>query len=183
MKETHKINDLDHVRLLSDPLKLQLLQVFAEGEKTTKEAAAILGESVTKLYRHVDALLDAGLLEIVQETRKRGTIERTFRAVAKRFEVDHSLFAGDEGEEGQSTVRGLLRAGESEILQAIANVKSGDDPDVILSRLRIKASPERIAELRRGLADWLETVQAEDDTDEGEVEEVGALIAFYPVAR
>ena len=32
MKDTYKIKDLDQVRLLSDPLKLQLLQAFAESD-------------------------------------------------------------------------------------------------------------------------------------------------------
>lgn len=68
MQEVFKIKDLEQVRLLSDPLKLQLLQTFAESAKTTKQAAVELGESVTKLYRHVDALHDAGLLEIAEST-------------------------------------------------------------------------------------------------------------------
>ena len=65
MKEVHKIKDLAHIRLLSDPLKLQLIRAFAEEPKTTKQVAAALGESVTKLYRHVDALFDAGLIEVI----------------------------------------------------------------------------------------------------------------------
>ena len=97
MKETYKIKDLEHMRLLTDPLKLQLIQAFAEKAKTTKQVATELGESVTKLYRHVDALHDAGLLVVVEEKQKRGTIERTFRAVAERFEADQSLFADGAG--------------------------------------------------------------------------------------
>ena len=183
MEETYKIKDLEQVKLLSDPLKLELLQTFAEGEKTTKDAAVALGESVTKLYRHVDALFDAGLLEIVQETRKRGTVERTFRAVARRFEADHSLFLGGPAADGQNAVRELLRAGEAEILQAFANVEPEGDPDVLLTRFRIKGPPKRIAELREELAAWLESVQEEDDDEEGEFAEAGALIAFYPVGE
>ena len=179
MQETFKIKDLEQVRLLADPLKLDLLRAFAEGDKTTKNVATELGQKVTKLYRHVDALYEAGLLEIVQETRKRGTIERTFRAVARRFEADQSLFIDDEGDAGQSAARELLRAGENEILQAIEIAESDE---VIVSRFRVKATPERIAELRRSLGDWLESVQAEEDADAGGHEEAGGLIAFYPVS-
>ena len=181
MEETYQIKDLTQIRLLADPLKLELLQAFAEREKTTKQVAAELGESVTKLYRHVDALCDAGLLEITHETRKRGTVERTFRAVARRFEADHSLFAGDSGEQGSGVFRELLRAGEAEILDALRRVEGEDDPDIIVTRLRVKASPERIAELRQSLTDWLADLQACDDDDDGDTEEAGALIAFYPV--
>ena len=109
---------MNQLRLLADPLKLRLVQAFAEGEKTTKQVAAELGERITKLYRHVDALHDAGLLEIVSEMQKRGTVERTFRAIAERFEVDHSLLTDNTDAQGSEAIRELLRAGETEILRA-----------------------------------------------------------------
>ena len=182
MKETFKISDLDQIRLLSDPLKLQLLQAFAEREKTTKQVAGELGESVTKLYRHVDALCEAGLLEIAHETPKRGTVERTFRAVAKRFEADPSLFFDDDGDDASSAVHELLRAGETEIIEALASARGDDEPGMIVTRFRVKGSPKRIAELRETLASWIDSVQEEDGEETGEVEEAGALIAFYPVS-
>ena len=181
MKETYKIKDLEQVRLLSDPLKLRLLQAFAEKARTTKQVAAELGESVTKLYRHVDALHDAGLLVITAEKQKRGTIERTFRAVAERFEADRSLFGDEAGEEGIRTAREMLRAVEIEILNAIATSDEEDDREAILLRFRCKASPERIEEMRASLAEWCESVHKDDDYSAEDAEEYGALIAFYPV--
>jgi len=185
MKETYKIKDLEQIKLLSDPLKLQLLQAFALAERTTKQVAEELGENVTKLYRHVDALHDAGLLEIAQETRKRGTVERTFRAVAQRFEADHELFAEDTEQEGINAARDLLRAGEVEILEAIANMGEGegDTLEPVVVRFRCRGTAERIAELRDSLVDWMESVQAEDESDEGGTDEAGALIAFYPIRK
>jgi len=181
VKDTFKIKDLEQVRLLSDPLKLQLLQAFAERAKTTKQVAAELGESITKLYRHVDALHEAGLLEIASEKQKRGTIERTFQAVAQRFEADHSLFAEETGAEGIRAARDMLRAGEGEILAAIANAKSDKGPEAIMMRLRCKVSPERLAELHQSLNEWIEHTQEECVDDDENAQEYGALIAFYPL--
>ena len=48
-----------------------------------------------------------------------------------------------------------------------------------MMRLRYKASPQRIAELRRTLNEWIESTQ--DDGETGDMEEYGALIAFYPL--
>lgn len=181
MKDTHKIRDLEQIRLLSDPLKLRLLQAFAESAKTTKQAAAELGESVTKLYRHVDALHDSGLLEVVEEKQKRGTIERTFRAVAQRFEADHSLFSEAAGDEGIDAVREMLRLSETEILDVLTNARADDEEQAILMRVKGRATPEKIAELRATLQQWLESVQNCDPSPAEDAREIGGLIAFYQI--
>jgi len=184
MKEVLKIKDLEQVRLLSDPLKLKLVQAFAEGPKTTKAVARELGHSVTRLYRHVDALHDAGLIEIASEQQKRGAVERTFRAVAQRFEADHRLFGDDDGGAGANAARDVLRVVEGEILEALKADSARDEPQALMMRLRCKGSPERIARLRDSLQQWIETTYSEDedtaDCDAGQ-QEFGALIAFYPL--
>lgn len=181
MKETYKIKDPEQVRLLTDPLKLQLIRAFAENAKTTKQVAVELGESVTKLYRHVDALHDAGLLVIAEKKQKRGTIERTFRAVAQRFEVDQSLFGDEMGEETSSAFRDMLRVVEAEIFDAMANPDDDKDKKPIIMRMRRKASPEQIAEMRKALTEWCELAEKDSDCGDGDAEEFGALIAFYPI--
>lgn len=181
MKDTHKIKDLDQVRLLSDPLKLRLLQSFAETAKTTKQVAAELGESVTKLYRHVDALHESGLLEVVEEKQKRGTIERTFRAVAQRFEADHSLFSDAPGDEGTDAAREMLRVSESEILNVLGNARDDDKEREIVTRIRGKATPEKIAELRTALQEWIDSVPGCDHLPAEDAREFGGLIAFYEI--
>ena len=183
MQEVFKIKDLDQVRLLSDPLKLQLLQAFAEGPKTTKQVATELNESVTKLYRHVDALHDAGLLLISEEKQKRGTVERTFQAVAHRFEADHALFSDEEGDSGGQAARDMLRVVEGEILQALARPDDSEGPEAIFMRLHCKASPQRIAQLGDALREWIELAQEDDDEEADDAQEIGALIAFYPVGQ
>ncbi len=179
MLKTLKINDLEQVKLLADPLKLKLLQAFAAEAKTTKQVAAELGQSITKLYRHVDALHDAGFLEVTEERQKRGTIERTFRATAERFEADRSLFSDESSTEGMDAARDLLRAGEEEILHAIASASDSDAEEPVIMRLRCKASPKRIKALSQALTEWIEATQ---ETDEEEATEYyGAMVAFYPL--
>ncbi|MDJ0758945.1 MAG: helix-turn-helix domain-containing protein [Woeseiaceae bacterium] len=181
MQEVFKISNLDQIRLLSDPFKLGILQAFAEGERTTSEVAEVLGQPVTKLYRHVDALHDAGLLKITREKKKRGTIERHFQAVGQRFEADHSLFSS-ESDEDAVAIRDVLRAGEDEIVDAIRRSDDSEDGKVTLVRMRLKGSPARLAELQQQLTHWVESVQQDDEPQDGEsMIEAGVLVAFYPI--
>ena len=102
---TYIIKTLEQAKLLTDPFKLKLMERFGGSPVTTKQVADQMGEKAPRLYRHVNALFDAGLLELVEEKPKRGTVERYYRTIASRFEVDPELFATsaqhrDEGLEG-----------------------------------------------------------------------------------
>ena len=181
MKDTYQINSLEQIRLLSDPFKLKLVQAFAESAKTAKQVAGELGENVTKLYRHVDALHQAGLLVVEAEKQKRGAVERTFRAVAQRFEADHGLFNAGTGEEGTEAARQMLRVSEAEILDVLGKATEDPSEKAIVLRIRGKASPAKIAALRRALTEWLESVPNVDEASAENAEEFGGLIAFYKI--
>ncbi len=179
LKNTFKIKELSQISLLADPLKLRLLQSFAEHPKTTGHVARELGANVTKLYRHVDALHAAGLIEITSEKQKRGTVERTFRAVANRFEADPALFTNDTSSDAVSGIRDLLRAGEDNILAALARSDEEGAHEPLVIHLRGKATTARLAELRRSLEEWIASAQADEAQDEEKTEGFGAVIAFY----
>lgn len=182
MQDVFKISTLEQVRLLSDPFKLRIVQAFAEGERTTSDVAAALDQPITKLYRHVDALHEAGLLTITKARRKRGTIERYFEAAGRRFEADHSLFADQTGDD--ESIRDMLRAGEDEIVSALRAAEDGDEDAPLIVRLRIKGTPARLNALQQQLEAWVESVQQDDDSDDDDAwTEAGALIAFYPIGE
>lgn len=176
MKDVQKIEELEQLRLLSDPLKLSLLQVFGEEEATVATAAEVLGEPQTKLYRHVDALLDAGLIEVTRERPKRGTVERWFRTAARRFEVADELLATDNPAEEERAVRDVLRGAETELLAAIREKDETVPPT--FARFRAKATPEQLKKLQERLYVWLD--ELEDETPEGaDTIDVGAVVALY----
>ncbi len=177
VQDTKKISDLEAVRLLSDPFKLRLIKAFAESERTAADVAKLLEEPVTKLYRHVDALLDAGLIEIASETPKRGTVERTFRTTARRFEVDQSLFSGGPDSESAKLVRDVLGEAEDEIVHALENQDAELEP--VLVRMVIKGRPDEVSKLQQELIDWVERVSAESGELEEDMIEAGCLVAFY----
>ncbi len=184
MKEVHKINNLEHVKLLSDPLKLKLISAFSMGAKTTKEVAEELGESVTKLYRHVDALQDAGLLTVVEEVQKRGTIERRFTTIARRFEVEQSLFSDTDQGAGQEAIREILRGGEEEIVRALSGSEEESSRSLVM-RLRVKGTRDDLDKLKDRLQNWIDEAQELEELElsGAALEEAGVMIAFYPVVE
>ena len=85
MSEKNERVGLEQMRALSHPLRLRLLEVFAECPRTTKQAAEALGEPATKLYHHVAALERAGLVRLRETRQNRGTTEKYFEVTANRF--------------------------------------------------------------------------------------------------
>jgi DNA-binding transcriptional ArsR family regulator len=84
--ERARLDDLAQVRVLAHPLRLRVLQALAEHPATAKQVAEQLGEPPTRLYHHVHVLERAGLIRLREVRPNRGTTERYFEAVARKFE-------------------------------------------------------------------------------------------------
>ena len=158
--DTYVIKRLEQAKLLTDPFKLKLLERFAGGGVTTKQVADRMGEKAPRLYRHVDALVEEGLLELVEEKPKRGTIERYYRTVADRFEVDPELFSTSQGggDSAREMIRSLFRDTESDLLRLIADQAEGEpdsDSLPLVMKVVIGGTDEELAELREKLEAWL----------------------------
>lgn len=185
--DTFIIKRLEQAKLLSDPFKLKLLEGFAGKPATTKQVADRMGEKAPRLYRHVDALVEEGLLQLVEEKPKRGTIERYFKTIASRFEVDPDLFSPSSGLEDEATelMRSIFRDTESDLQRFYEenreNTTSRND-NLMIARLKIRASPADIAALREKLEALLDecTSLAKDDEPADDDVSYSALFAFYP---
>jgi DNA-binding transcriptional ArsR family regulator len=173
--------------LLADPLKLRILAEFVAEPRTTMQVAERLGEPAPKLYRHVDALVRAGMLKRMGERKKRGTTERYLQAVAARFEVDRSLFGSSQRgapktaalRELEGIVKTVLADTEREFLELCADgMPEGDDGPMML-RLKVRGSREHVAEIRRKLTDWIAEGGRDDGADPADVVEYSGMIAFY----
>ena len=187
MLDTHYIRDLESAKLLTDPFKLRLLEEFARGPVTTKQVADRMGEKAPRLYRHVDALYDAGLLTLVEEKPKRGTVERYFRTVAARFEMDPDLFTASEDAKHEllDMVRSVMRDTESELLTCFgsygATLPDRDELPLVM-KVNIRGSRAEIKALRDRLEEWLADCKAVSTAAGDDADELayGGLLAFYP---
>jgi len=188
---TYIIKSLEQAKLLTDPFKLKLLEQFSVKPVTTKQVADDMGEKAPRLYRHVDAMVGAGFLELVEERQKRGTVERYYKTVASRFEVDPNLFApaSGNGNEAFEMVRSLLRDTESDLLR-ISTLDDDAMPEgaelPIVMRFSIKAGSSEASRIRRKLEEWLAEVQALADSETdgepaGDEIHYAGLLTFYPL--
>lgn len=141
------------MRALAHPLRLRLVELFAEGPRTTKQAALALGLPPTRLYHHVHALERAGVLQLRETRRKRGTEERYYETAAALLNRQPLTGAREAGVEPTAVALSVLEAARLEV-----STRGGPQPGGergLIARLRI-GSPAIGKRLKRDLLKLLQ---------------------------
>jgi DNA-binding transcriptional ArsR family regulator len=81
---------VDALELLVHPVRLRIVHAMSGGRTmtTTQLCARMPDVSKATMYRHVDVLAGAGVLEVEDEQRVRGAVERRYRLRRDRAVID-----------------------------------------------------------------------------------------------
>ena len=176
--------NLDQLRALAHPLRLRMMELFAEGPRTTKQVAQQLGEPPTKLYHHANALERAGLLKLSRTRPNRGAVE-------KWYEASGSLISGRQATGSrpmQQAISGLaavaLEQAGREVELALRTAPGGRP---LVMRVTVNANEKRIAAIRKRLLQLLTELR---DSGSGEkrlaardAKRWTLTVAFVPAAQ
>src|ERR1700750_802967 len=89
-----KIDSAEAIKALADPLRLRVLTLLMRDHErtwTVKEIATELGQSVTKLYHHVNLLEQVGLIRDVETRLVSGIVEHRYASGQRGLEFDDAL--------------------------------------------------------------------------------------------
>lgn len=80
------------------PVRLRIIQQLGGRNRTTAQLREALPDiPQATLYRHVAALVDAGVVAVVDERRSRGAIERTLALGDRMAAIDHAELSAMSG--------------------------------------------------------------------------------------
>lgn len=189
MKDTVMLRDLEQIKVFAHPLRARLVEVFADKPRTAKQAAEVIGQKPTKLYHHVEALERVGLIKLVKTQKKRGTLEKYYRTVAKRFSVDSSLFEMmKNGKKAIGEFRAMfttmLENTMREINESISEKLICPEKrkvEVTLARKHIRTTPDKLKKLQDKIRKMLDEFAAVEDK-KGAVE-YRLVLVFYPLTK
>jgi len=93
---------VDTLDLLLHPIRLRIVHAMSGGRtRTTSDLCAHLAEvPKTTVYRHVGLLAEAGVLEVADERRVHGAVERHYRLRGERTLVDAATMTLDDHRHG-----------------------------------------------------------------------------------
>lgn len=128
----------DTVRLALSPLRRRLLERLRE-PASAAQLAAELGMPRQKLGYHLRLLERAGLVELVEERRRRGCQERVLRASAGAFVVDPAVMSGDPQAKA-TTADQMLGGDDRHAAEHLITVSAGTVREV--TRMRAAAGKQ-----------------------------------------
>lgn len=117
MQDVFYIEELDRAMALLKPIRLEILRRLDE-PRTCPELADFFDESAQKIYYHIKALEQAGLVEKTEERRVRGIMEGYYQAKARSYWLAPKLIGqigGGRATQDQISLNVLLQLAEEVI--------------------------------------------------------------------
>ena len=111
------IEDLETLKVLTDPLRIQLIEHMAV-PRTVKQMAKELAVAPTKLYYHINMLEERGLIKVTSTRIVSGIIEKQYQIAALRFRLSKDLVSvagSDSGDTLTSMLDSIFDATKSDI--------------------------------------------------------------------
>ncbi|MCI0399347.1 MAG: helix-turn-helix domain-containing protein [Chloroflexi bacterium] len=185
------ITNPETLKVLGDPLRLQIIKLLAE-PATVKEVAAALELPPTKLYYHVNLLEEHGLIRVVQTNVVSGIIEKSYQVAALRYSVAESLLTAVETAEAdlENVLAVVLDTTRKEL---IASVRAGlmrPGQEIAhhrgtISHAGLKLTKEQAADFSGRLEALVQEFEAlgAANRNNPEAQPYGYTIVLYPVIR
>ena len=185
------VSDLDMLRLVSDPFRVQILELIREEPRTVKELAASLNIPATRLYYHMKLLEEHGLIRVDSTRIVSGIVEKRYEVTASRLSVDRSLLSpGEETESGLEThLAFVLDESKTEIRRAYRaglidpSSHSIAEGGLVLGRVWLHLTQDQADELDQRLSAIIEEY-ASAPIESGDSKQIDYefLIGLYPNA-
>lgn len=96
MKDVVVLRDLEQIKAISHPYRIEILACFEEKPATAKQIADKMGEPHAKINYHIKTLQKMEILQLVDERAKSGIIEKYYLPTAKKYVVYKAITNSSE---------------------------------------------------------------------------------------
>ncbi|WP_425538652.1 ArsR/SmtB family transcription factor [Microaceticoccus formicicus] len=93
MKEIYYISDLEELKALSDPLRVDILMKLGKTPQNSQEIANSLGIPRSRIHYHLKIMEDMGFIEVVDTDMVNGIVQKYYLPTALAFVPDPSIFS------------------------------------------------------------------------------------------
>lgn len=174
------VKDLETLKVLSDPLRIQILEVLEPKPQTVNQVAERLGLSNSRLYYHFNMLEAHGLIKVVETRFVNNMMEKDYWVTAEEIEIDKDLlnFSSESGQESilqiiksswEATLEEILRSLQSRTIQLAQNGQE-NPRKLVMVKLYSRLSDETYAEFVEKFNKLLEEFKEPEDSPAGDAD-------------
>ena len=180
--EEKLLTDLSQLEALSSSMRLRILQ-WALDPVTVGVLAERFGVPRTRLYYHVNLLVDEGLLVEVGERTSGARVEHIYRTVARSVTPSPELLEDDPRQGAKLAVGLVLDPARTESETMIEKKLRGGSTIGEVDRLLLRFTDEQAREFVRRLDQFCAEFQTQsiESSDEGKKESYAFSFAFAPM--
>lgn len=164
-RSRRRATGLAQVRALAHPLRLRLIELFALGPLTAKQAALKLGQPPTRLYHHVATLERAGLLRLARTRAVRGATEKYYEVARQQLRAQARSGAealrGSTARDREAIGLALFDQARSELMRALETGALENKRPLMAIRAVARVTPQAARRLHRDLVAVLKRLQQE----------------------
>lgn len=191
MEEIYYIDTLDTLKVITDERRLQMLELLVQGPYTVKQLAAELELAPTKLYYHIKQLEDHELIRVVETQVVSGIIEKTYRAVARRYSVDETVL-----QPNRDTILAAVNVAASMFENTLRELRHSADAGLMMGdeaehhifrgevgKNRLRLTKEQAEDFRDRYMALIDEFKGLEDDENRSGHDYNLLIAFYPILK
>lgn len=91
MKEVLVLRDLECIKAIAHPRRIDILKTFDKSPLSAKQLSQLLDEPHAKINYHIKTLYKVGILELVEEKIKSGIVEKYYYPKAKNIVIGKKI--------------------------------------------------------------------------------------------
>ncbi len=133
--------------VIAHPIRARALTILGDREASPVEIGRELGIGASHVAYHVRLLLKEGLIELTEETPRRGSMEHRYRGI-RPDEFSDEEYAALTAEQRNDHSRDIFCFATADASCAFSAGSFGDRPDHHISRMPMEVDEEGWAELR-----------------------------------
>ena len=184
-----RVDDLETLKVLTDPLRLQIMTVLDPEPRTINYVAERLGLASSRLYYHFNMLESHGLIRVVETRMVNNIVEKVFWTSAEELTIDNDLFkySSDEGSEYLSRlVISTLDSVREDMVRSLEaekyNIEQGKEKTqsvLLMSKVQKRISREDFLAFQKKLSALLEDYGDLPETGDNEEEMITVSLACF----
>ena len=186
------VKDLETLKVLTDPLRMEILQILDPFPQTVNQVAEMLGLAGSRLYYHFNLLEEHGFIKVVETRMVNNMMEKLFWVTVENIEIDKDLlnFSSESGQENIiQMIESALQSLREDILRSLqsrrAYLDRGGQPqphEMIMNHIKKRVKQEVYEDFTKKLKDLIQTFSdLPEETDPAQdIKTYGLACYLYP---